>query len=247
MLWRSIFRSERFTVLNVFGLAVGFVSFIAIIIYVNNEYSYDRFNKKFKRIYRVNTDTKFGDKETKQAIAAAPMSSLLLKAYPEIENAVRILPGEARLNISQQVILEEKLAYCDGSIFDIFTLPFLYGNPKTALTEPNSVVLTESAAIKYFGKKNVLGNHIEFIEDSLTVAKTITGVMRDVPNESHFDFEVFGTLVDVPLSHNNNPASLFPFSTYLLLKNSREAGKLESKFPLLLKKYLPIGEIEKSG
>jgi putative ABC transport system permease protein len=246
--WRRLSKNIAFTSLNVFGLTLGFTGFIAIMLYVLHEKSFDGFNENADRIFRINTDTKFGDNETSQAIAAPPVADALKTNFSEVENVVRIMQSHVRLKTEGQLsIWEEKFVYCDPGIFEIFTLPMIQGNFNTALRTPNSLVLSKSAALKYFGTVNVVGKTLQVIDGGTPGTKTITGIIRDVPDNSHFRADVFCTMLDVPLSNNQNFAALYPFNTYVLLKHGVNAHTLEVKFSKLLNTYLPIDEIEKNG
>src|SRR5579863_8060504 len=137
---RSLLTNKSFTIINISGLALGLTSFLLIIFYVVDELSYDRFNTKSERIFRVNTDIKSGITSSSRAIAAPVVANSLLTNFPEVENVVRLLPDEKLVKKGNEFFQEHRMVYCDASIFDIFSLPMLEGNPRTALTNPNSVV-----------------------------------------------------------------------------------------------------------
>lgn len=231
--WRSLLKDRWTTIINISGLALGLTSFLLIALYVVDELSYDRYNTKAERIYRVNSDLKYGDVTTSFAIAAPPLAAALRDHFPEVENAVRITPaGNIRFKRNDETILEDKAAYGDAGIFDVFTLPFLYGDPATALKEPNSVVISESTARKYFGRADVIGSTLISSPDN--TPKKITGVMKDMPAQSHFNYDLFLTL---PNSGANSFTG-FKYTTYILLKRGTDAHRLESKFPGFLKQVM---------
>jgi putative ABC transport system permease protein len=157
--WRQLLKNKGFTALNIFGLMLGLTTFLLITIYVADELSYDRFNVNANRICRLNIDILSGGILTSMADAAPPVVPTLLKNYPEVEQAARMLMLDNALLVKkgQSVIKETRIIQCDPSIFRIFTLPMIDGNPATALMTPHSVVLTESMAKKYFGTTAAVG------------------------------------------------------------------------------------------
>src|SRR5580658_10417518 len=141
---RQLLTNRVFTTLNILGLTLGLTTFLFIVLYVTNELSYDRFNTKSDRICRLNTEMKFNGKITDMADAAPPVAPTLLRNFPEVERAVRVLPVDGGMRIAKgdREIQETRVAICDPEIFDIFTLPMLEGNPATALQAPHTVVIT---------------------------------------------------------------------------------------------------------
>jgi putative ABC transport system permease protein len=247
--WRNFSKNIGFTVLNVGGLAMGLAGCILIFLYLISELSYDSFNSNADRIYRVNTDTKFGNITSSMAIAAPPVAEALKINFPEIENVVRLFAGSERFKLNEQVIQEDKVVYCDSTIFRIFTLHMVAGDPNNALSEPNSIVITKKAAKKYFNSIEVIGRTLSILGDSnIFIVKKITGVIEDLPMESHFHYDFFLSLLDIPISQKKNFNSLYPFSTYILLKKGTNYFSLQAKFPDLMKKNLPFYEgMEKNG
>jgi putative ABC transport system permease protein len=231
--FRSLLKNKGFTFLNVFGLALGLAICLLIVFYVVDELSYDRYNKKFDRIYRVNTDLNTGGSTTFFAIAAPPVGEAMVKEFPEIEKSARLTPAvNLRFKKGNEIIREDgKAIYCDPSIFDIFTLPMLSGDPKTALTEPNSIVITESAAKQYFNNTNVVGQTLFLVTDS-SIHK-ITGVIKDLPAQSHFKADFLLTL-----NKPSNNWMMFTFNTYILLKSGANYNRLETKFGSLIREHM---------
>lgn len=247
---RSLKRNKGFTLLNILGLTMGLAVCLLIIFYVIDETSYDRYNNKGASIYRVNTDTKLNGSTTSSAIAAPKVAEALRLNFPGIEKTVRLLPDdEARFKKGAELVLENKAMYCDATIFDIFTLPMLEGDPKTALAEPNTIVITERMAKKYFNTTQVLGKILVKVDNgNNSTNQRITGVIKNLPARSHFDVDFLESMKAVPVSNNENFAALFPFTTYLLLKPHTDHKKLEAKFPAFLKKYIGfMDEMEKHG
>lgn len=229
--FRSLLKNKIFTAINVLGLALGLATCLLIVFYVLDELSYDRYNDKYERIYRVNTDLKVGATETSFAITPAPAADALLKEFPEVENSMRL--GSAvniRFKKGNDIIDEKNAFYCDRSILNIFTLPLLKGDRKTALAEPGSLVLSKNIAIKYFNTINVIDKTMFLVTDS-TFHK-ITGVMEDMPAQSHFRADIFFAMG--PNTDHN--WARFNTSTYILLKEGANEKNLEAKFSALIRR-----------
>src|SRR5665213_406099 len=247
---RSLLKNKGFTFLNIFGLALGLVTCLLIVFYVSDELSFDKYNIKADRIFRVNTDLKTGATISTRAIASPAIAAALINSFPEVEKAVRFLPGGKQLfKKADEFVQEDKVLYCDPDIFDVFTLPMMDGDPKTALREPNSVVITESTAKKYFNNTRVVGQNLIIASNGNTVTlHKITGVIRDIPEQSHFHFDFLLSMADVPVSYLKTFATILPFSTYVLLKPGVDYQRLEAKFPSLVMKNLDFeAASEKQG
>ena len=236
--FRGLMKNKGFAFTNIFGLALGLATCMLIVFYVFDELSYDRYNTKADRIYRLNEDVKFGGSTNSYAISPAPMAAALKNDFPEIEQVVRFWnKGGNQVKKGTQNI-NERMVYADPSIFSVFTLPMISGSPSSALTEPHSVVITERTAKKYFdgasaGYQDVVGK-VLIVND--TIPYKITGVIRDIPQQSHFNFDFFLSMAGLPESRNNNMLSN-NFNTYILLKPGADYKKLESKFPDFFRKH----------
>lgn len=228
---RSLLKNKGFTFINVAGLALGLATVLLIVFYVVDELSYDRFNTKADRIYRVNTDLKAGSNETSFAITAPAVADALGKEFPEVERSMRI--GQAvniRFKKGGEVIEEKNGFHCDADIFNIFTLPFLNGNAKTALTEPNSIVISKSLALKYFNTTEAVGKVMLLVSDSSL--HKVTGVMEDMPAQSHFKADIFFSMSP----NTDHSWNHFNTGTYILLKQGTNPRTLESKFGALMRR-----------
>ena len=214
---------------------MGLAACLLIIMYVKDELSYDRFNKNAARIYRVDPDIKFGGSVFQLATAPAIMSETLLKDYPQIEAAVRFrVPENMQFKKGNDRIMENRLIYTDPSIFKIFTLPVIDGNPQQTLAEPNTVVLTESTARKYFNRTNVAG---QIIETGDNKPLKIAGVIKDIPENSHFNFDIFFSMAGLEEARRDNWLSN-NFNTYILLKEGANAGQLNAELRQLVTRYV---------
>ncbi|GAB2972652.1 ABC transporter permease [Mucilaginibacter puniceus] len=231
--FRSLAKNKGFTAINILGLALGLATCLLIIFYVVDELSYDRFNEKADRIYRVNEDLKLGDSKVEYGVAMAPLAKALTSNYPDVENAARLKPTGFHVKKGIENIIENKVVYADPSIFDVFTLPILYGNKTSALTAPNTVIISASAALKYFNKLNVVGQLLH-IDNNQTLQ--ITGVIKDMPAQSHFYADFFISMVTWPDSRSNSWLQS-NYNTYVLMRKGTDHKKLEAAFPQLLRKY----------
>ncbi len=234
MAWRNLVKNKVYSVLNILGLAVSLACFILITLYVVDELSYDRFHEKADRIYRINSDITMGESQ-QLPFTSDMMGPTLKNDYPQVEESTRIYTsnGSKLLRKGDEFIEENLVAHADSTFFQVFTFPLIAGDPKTALKDPRSVVLSESAAQKYFGSTDVVGETIETIQET---AYTVTGVMEDFPSNSHIRFDFLFSMDDdiYPfgnfISHN--------FHTYLLLKEGTDPAEVEAKFNEYFDRYV---------
>lgn len=236
--WRNLWNHKGFSAINIFGLAMGLACFIMIAMYVTDELSYDRYNTKAERIYRVNSDIRFGGTDLIMAVTSDPMGEMLKKDYPQVEEFVRFYNsnGAKLIKRDNEYINEPKVTHADSTLFNVFTLPSMLGNPKKALNQPNTVVITESTAKKYFGTvSNAMGKTIETDDDNGTLYK-VTAVIEDVPHNSHFNFDFFFSMDNVDYSFGNFLSH--NFHTYVLLKPGTDYKAFNKNFPELINKYI---------
>ena len=235
--WRNLLKNKTFSLINIIGLASGLACFILIALYVADELSYDRYNEKASRIYRINSDIVFGGNKLHLAVASDPMGAAIKNDYPQVEEYVRFYTssGSKLIKKGDQYINENDVAHADSTLFNVFTLPVVSGEPKTALNEPNTVVVSETAAKKYFGTTDVVGKSVETNDNGSTLYK-ITAVIKDIPHNSHFNFSMIFSMDNVQyqwgnfLSHNHQ--------TYLLLKPGTDYKAFEKNFSQFIVKYV---------
>jgi putative ABC transport system permease protein len=234
--FRNLWKNKGFSAINIIGLSVGLATCLLIMLYVMDELSYDKYNKKADRIYRVDGDIQFGGNHFILAVAPEPMGPTLKNDYPEVEQYVRFRGyGGFLVRKGNQNVQEGKVIYADSTLFDVFTLPMIAGDPATALKDPKSVVITEKIAKKYFNTTDVVGK--SFVINDTSNLK-ITGVIKNVPKQSHFNFDFFVSLngalppweVNSWLSNNEN--------TYIVLRKGADPKVLQSKLSALVEKYM---------
>jgi putative ABC transport system permease protein len=232
---RNIFRYKGYSFINIFGLTIGIVCFVLIALFVLDELSYDRYHEKADRIYKVGISALVNDTEIHGNLASAPFAFTLLEEYPEVEAVTRIKNfGFPVLRYNDKAFSEERWYYADSTFFDVFTVPFLQGNPNTALTQPYSVVLSHSMAQKYFGDEDPMGkiinsdNYSDFL---------VTGVFEDVPHNSHFHYDFLASMCAVEDSRNQMWLSN-NYHTYFVLNEATSPEEFEVKIQALAEKYV---------
>jgi putative ABC transport system permease protein len=234
--FRNLWKNKGFSFINIMGLAIGLATCLLIILFVMDELHYDRFNKKADRIYRLDGDIKFGGNHFILAVAPAPGGPALLRDYPEVEKEMRFRSyGGLLVRKGNQNIKEQAVIYADSTLFDVFTLPLISGDPHTALREPHTLVITEKIARKYFNSTDVVGRTL-VINDSVNYK--VTGVMENLPSQCHFQYDIFVSLSESEEGKEMNEWVSNNFNTYLVLKEGADARKLEAKFPQLITKYV---------
>jgi len=232
--FRTLSKNKGFTAINIGGLALAIVTCLLIVFYVFDELSYDRYNVKADRIYRVNANIKFGGNENSYAETPAPAAAALKQDFPEVEQVARMIDrGSFKVKKGNQDIQEYKMIYADSTLFDIFTLPMIQGDPATALKEPRSVVITDEIARKYFNATNVVGRTLTFDD---TLAYKVTGVIKKIPQQSHFNFDFF---LSMPTLAESRQTTWFSnnFVTYILLKPGADPQALQAKLKGFMRQH----------
>lgn len=187
--WRYLTRHKTYSIINVAGLSIGLACAMLILLYVKDEVSFDKFHKNVNNVYRIVTLSKFNGTYHKDGNTGFLQGPRFAKNVPGIQSFVRVQSGAADLQNGQE-IQSQDLLYVDSSFFSVFTFPLLGGNASTCLTEPHSIVLSEDAAIKHFGKTDVVGKTMMLKEDSLFVPFKVTAVAKKCPQNSSIQFEV---------------------------------------------------------
>jgi putative ABC transport system permease protein len=252
--FRNLVKSKFYTSLNIVGLAVGIATCLLILLYVLDELNFDRYNSNADRIYRVNNEIKFGDNHFDLAVVPALMGTTMVKEMPEVEQYTRLQwHGGLLIKKGNENLKEGRVAWGDSTLFDVFTLPLIAGDPKTALREPRSLVLTEKIAKKYFNSIDVVGKEM-IINDSQNYK--ITAVIKDIPSNSHFNFDIFVAATENPDSRDDNWLSE-NWNTYILLKKNTDLNKLNTEMNNMMDRYaepalqsvthVPLDQFKKSG
>lgn len=238
--WRSLLKNKGFTLLNILGLTAGLATCLLIVLYVIDERSYDRYNTKADQVYRVNVDVKFNGNDNAYAAVPAPMAAALKSELPEVEAAMRFHQaiftpaGKYYIKKGNVNLLENKTVFADAGLFDLFTLQVIDGNAATALTAPYSAVITESTARKYFKNTNAAGQTL-VINDSTNYK--VTAVIKDLPAQSHFNYDVFLSAATLPDSRQQSWMG-GGWNTYVLARKGVTQQKLEADINSVAAKHL---------
>ena len=233
---RNLWRNKAFSAINIFGLATGIATCLVILMYVQNELSYDRFNKKADRMVRVIFIGQVQGEKMREASVMPPVAKTLLADYPEVEEATRLKSaGSPTIVYGDKTFKEGSVAFVDSNFFNVFTLPLIAGDKRTALLEPNTLVITKAMAKKYFGNEDAIGK-ILFIKSWNSNYK-ITGVIDKVPDNSHFHFDLFASMSGFEDAKSNSWMSS-NFYTYLVLREGFNYKQLQAKLPNVVAKYI---------
>lgn len=235
--WRNLQKSKAFSLINITGLAAGLACFLLIALWVSDELSYDRFHEKADRIYRVQADIRFGGSDLHLAVASDPMGKTLKADYPEVEEYTRVYNsnGSKLIRKGSQFINESRLFHADSTFFRVFTFPALQGDPANGLNEPNTVVISESGARKYFGTTDAVGKFIETNDDEKTLYK-VTAVIKDMPANSHMQADLVFSMKNVHYQEGNFLSN--NHFCYIVLRPGTDPKTFEKHFAEVETKYI---------
>jgi putative ABC transport system permease protein len=235
--FRNMRKQSGYIVLNVGGLAIGLTSFLFISLYVLNELSYDRFHKNYENIYSLKVVGRLAGGELNQAVTAAPMAQAMLNDYPEVLSSTRVTRmGAWLIRFGENKFNEDGLLFADSTFFDVLDFRLLKGDPRTALVRPRSMVLTQEYAKKYFGNEDPMGQ--KMIVEADTILYTVTGVVQDVPDNSHIKFDMLASMSTYPGQANNQQWVSHNFYTYIVVKDGTDKAVLQDKFQGMITKYV---------
>ncbi|NUM79340.1 ABC transporter permease [bacterium] len=243
--WRNLIRHKGYSLLNISGLSVGIACCLLIVMYVMDELSYDKFHANGERLYRVNMSTTVNGKTDHNAAVHFPVAQLL-RGYTEVEETARLVDyrfiGQIPvLQFGDKSFYEENFFYGDSTVFKVLTLPLAQGNAN-ALYEPNTVVLTQAMARKYFGDDNPMGKVLRL--NGLKDLK-VTGVLAPFPGPTHLKIDFIASMSSI--ANSGFTAAGYDFNnwiinfywTYVLFKTPADAASIESQLPDFGKRYLP--------
>ncbi len=226
---RNLWRNKFFSFINIFGLSIGISCCMLIFLYAKDEVSFDRFHEKKEQIYRIVVDMRSPDgkvnKESSTGMAQAPGFKANL---PEIEDAVRMELTDFHVKQGAEVI-EQSALFVDERFFSVFSFPLLYGNPKTALQDPHSVVLSEDLAIRYFGKTDVVGRTMQLNADKNFEPFVVSGVVKNPPANSSIKPEMLVSMKFQEARQEGEPFWInFFLNTFVTLKEGTDIQKTEA-------------------
>ena len=223
--------------LNMAGLVVGITSFLFISLYVIHELSYDRFHANYENIYRLKVVGRMAGSELNQAVTAGPMAQAMLNDYPEILKATRLRSmGDWLIGYGENRFNEEGVFFADSNIFDVLDFKLIKGDPATALTRPKTMVMSEEYAEKYFGKADPIGQKVTMESD--TVLYTVTGIMENVPDNSHVKFDILASMITYPRIANSPYWISHNYYTYIVTTSGTSKNELQEKLQGIVIKYV---------
>jgi len=247
--FRNLIRNKFYTLLNILGLSIGLAAFIFILLYVRDEITYDKYNEKHERIYRIESDFNISNRHDKFAIVPVPMGPAFKLEFPEVETFTRLNQvGNALFRYGDKEYYEDDFYFADSNIADVFSIKFLMGTPEKALSEPFTIVLTEKIARKYFGDENPIG---QVIQTGSGRSYKVTAVIENQPSNSHLKYDALLSAATLEvLFGRENFNSMEPITfwnlgayTFILLNENSDMISIMDKFPAFYAKYMkPIGD-----
>ncbi len=237
--YRNLLRSKAFSAINIVGLSIGLATCMIIGLFVLDELSFDRFHEKADRIVRVTFRANMGGNKIEEANVMPPTAQTMQRDYPEVLEATRLrTAGAFIIEKEDKIFKEEGVAFADSNFFQVFSFPLLAGDARTALMKPNTLVISEKMAQKYFGNQDPIGktlstkNYGEVLE--------VSGVMADMPANSHFHFEFLIAMAGLEEAKANSWMQS-EFYTYLVLPKNYDYRQLQAKMPQMVAKYFGPG------
>jgi putative ABC transport system permease protein len=235
---KNLRNNRLYSFVNITGFSIGIASCMLIFLYIQYELSYDRYNKNADRIYRLTEILHLPKEDNARAVSSPPMAYALQSSLPEILKTVRINFSARSISYNEKKIHETIIIYADSTLFDIFTFPMIQGNPHTALVNPYSIVLTETTAKKYFGTEPAFGKTMKLSD---TINLTVTGIIRDIPENSHLSFDCIlsrTTIFELNQQREDNNWFDNNYWTYLLLPPGHNHKTLEPKIDAVIEKAM---------
>lgn len=235
---RNLWKNKTASFINIFGLTIGLCSCLLIGLYIQHELSYDAFQKKGDRIVRVIMEYKFngGTEMKKGNFTSARVAPVFKRTFPEIEAGIRMSAHDRVVKYQDKLIDERSFVYADPEFFDAFSFKLLQGDPHSALNAPKKVVLTESAAKRYFANDNPVGKVLKVGSD--TSLYQVTGVMQDCPSNSQIKFDFLASWSSLDAADEERSYWDANYTTYLLLKNKESISALQAKITPFMRKEM---------
>ncbi|UCE42354.1 MAG: ABC transporter permease, partial [Candidatus Aminicenantes bacterium] len=238
--FRNIWKKKLFSLINIVGLSVGIACFFLIIINVRHESSYDKFQKNGDRIYRVALERIYPEKVISYAVIPYSIGDAMKADFPEVEKMTRVLDnqGVVMLGYKDKSYEEQDIFFVEQNFFEMFSISLIKGNPENIFATPNSIVMTEETALKYFGEEDPVGKFLTTPQGPALVS----GVCENIPENSHMEFDF---LVSLNLTGLQNRPNYVGFSvhTYVILKEGVAPYEVEAKMPALVEQYA-AGQIQ---
>jgi len=232
---RNLRKNKIFSIINISGLAIGIACSLLLFLFVKDELSFDRSHKNGDDIYRAYVEININGKESINGKTAAPLGQAMIKNFPEVISFARVgYFGAHNLRVGEKIFREVNMYGADSSYFSLFDFPFIAGDRRTALLQPNSIVLTKTMAEKYFDLENPLGKSM--IIDG-TGSYMVTGIVEDFSSYSFFNADFFVSMSTYPEARNDDWLNM-GYYTYLLLQKGTHAKQLEAKMKNIVLNYV---------
>lgn len=246
---RTLRKKPTYTLINIFGLAVGMASSILIFLFVQHEFSYDTYHEKSDRIFRVSRAwfNQDGAVSLHLGHAAPPFGPLLKSDFEEqVREAVRLMNTSVIIRDDNRVFREERFFFSDPEVFEVFSWRLLEGDPSEALSFPDGLVISKSMAEKYFGEGEAMGKQLEISVGSQTFNGQVRGIMSDIPDNSHFQADFLASMEPVVDFYGGYEAMMANFgsnnfSTFLLLEEGVDPEALSNQLPDFIDRHIPAG------
>ena len=235
---KNLRKQKLFSLINILGLTIGITCCLMLFLFILNEFSFDKFHKNGKNIYRIMRVGEMNGERHEIPYVSAAYAPALLNDFPgAIHSAVRIMHDNDLISYKNISFNEKNIFLTDDNFFTVFSFHLVKGDPATVLKDPNSIVLTETAAKKYFGNESPIGKVLEFNKDQQL---KVTGIAKDVPVNSHLQFDM---VIPLEILRPMQPEwfTNFPNNTlftYIELKPGANRDQLEKRFPAFMDKYL---------
>lgn len=238
--FRNILKHKFFAAINIIGLVIGMACCLLIFVYVQDELSYDRFHKNYENMYRIALHGKIAGQEIITANTSLPLGPAMKNEIPGIESYVRLMPASRSsgmaMTYEDKIFTEKQVFYSDSNFFTFFTFPLLQGDRKTALREPNSVVITSALAKKYFGSdEEAIGKTLIIGVDKM--ACKVTGVSTEAPSNSHFHFNAIISFYTVEKNYFDGWTGN-SIMTYVMKTGAAGTSDIDRKLEDLVQKYV---------
>ena len=236
---RVLRKNKAYSLINLGGLAIGMACCLLMLLYIRDELSYDQFHENADHIYRVIAESgREDDRVFDSANTSFPIAPKLKEVFPEVLDAIRFREGfQGVVSYNEKSFAEKKFYFTDPTVFEVFTFAFERGDPQTALTQPKNVVLTNSTAQKYFGFEDPIGKTLHYEGWAGPLDLTVTGVLKDLPRNTHFDFDFIGSLAVVD-SIDFSWTWFTSLWSYVLLPENYPPEQLQQKFPDFAERYI---------
>jgi len=236
---RNLVRNKTYSFINILGLSIGMACSIIIFLFIFDELSYDKYHEKADQIYRVGIDVNMQGSELKAFVTGAPVGRTFVNEIPEVLKSTRVVKvqvnaDEAVVSYGDKKFVEENLFFVDSTFFDIFHVEFIKGRSERVLNAPNQIVITQSIAKKYFGDLDPVGKSLTILDDEYI----ITAVIEDSPSNTHFHYNILGSLVTLPISEGEGWMSNDYSYTYLIFEKGADPEVIKNKMLDVALKYI---------